>query len=228
MPISLPATRYLLAIGFHHVRQVGRYGWLYAANVSLGLLDTVTRGYAADLLLAIASTLVLLIAIRQILTGNLEVVLRDLKAVLRFVWFLFLLMMPALTVGILLVLVLTFGVGAGRGATYAIIPLMGLAIAYLAVRGAFLIPALAVGDATGVRISFAQTQALWPTLFALALVTGAPVLLLGLILPALGLPLFVGAVLTSAIGTAGLLLSQAPICWLYARITGRDASGIAP
>jgi hypothetical protein len=113
MPISLPAVRYLLAIGFHHVRQVGRYGWLYAANAALNLLDGAVAGHAAKLLTGFTGVVLLLVATRQILTGNVTFGPRDILASLRLLGLLILSMLPIMAVygG------LTFAAGA-RALTY--------------------------------------------------------------------------------------------------------------
>lgn len=227
MPISLPAIRYLLAIGFRHMRDVGRYGWLYAANAALHLLGTAAQGPAATLLLGFASAILLLVATRQVLTGAVTVGGRDVLAALRLVGLWLLAVLPAVAVGGFLVVALVQAPGAARGWVPAVVLPATLVTIYLLARLSFLAPALAIGDATGLKASFAQTAALWPLLLAVSAIAGVAIFLIGLVLPTLGVPRAAQAALTGLIGAATLLVAQAPICWLYARVTGRDASAIA-
>lgn len=223
MPLSLPAIRYLLAIGFLHVRQPGRYGWLYAANATLNLLDMAVPGRPATLLIGFASIVMVLLATRQILTGSVTFRPRDILASLRLIWLVLLAILPLVAVYAATTLIGSIG---GLAAPLSILALIALFVLFL--RTGFLMPALAVGDATGIRVSFAQTRVVWPLVLALAVVVAIVGSLLDLAVAAPGFPGIPRTVLAALVGTATFLFAQAPICWLYARITGRDASAVAP
>lgn len=222
MPFSLPAIRYLLAIGVRHVRDLRGYGWLYVANAALNLLDTALPAPAPRLVISLAGGVVLLVATRRILTGAASVGGRDVVAILRLLWLYFVLILPAVIP--FAVVALLFGDVPLTSFTGAVPFLVAI---YFLARGSFLAPALAIGDATGLRTSFEQTRALWPLLLALAAIAGTASALIGLVLPALGLASAVRDVMAGFASAATLLVAQASICWLYARVTGRDASAIA-
>jgi hypothetical protein len=214
---AAPSWDRLIEIGIRQSLRPAAYLWFIvaAAVLSTAMTFVPTDGAAALLGLGvmIAYCWLELLLSRQIITGAFVFAGRDLWSIVRLLGIFILLILIVGIIVFLVQLVIPGVATAGGFAFQAFGFVIGLLIGS---RLVLLLPALSVGDDTGLFIVLRQSKPHWGKLIAIYLVGTLPTMALAWIVTKLGLPVFLTAAIGGCINAIGAIMITASICHLYA------------